>query len=75
MGHTHDLADIGLKVVACVGWTFLGVIIFYFGSLFFDKLDPIDYKAEIEKGNVAAAIKLAAAMLALAAIVVAAIVS
>lgn len=73
MGHPHDLAEIGIKVLACIGWTFLGVIVFYFGSLFFDLLDPIDYKKEIEKGNVAAAIKLAAAMLAIAAIVVAAI--
>ncbi len=75
MGHSHDLTEIAMKVVACVAWTFLGVIIFYFGALFFDKLDPIDYKAEIEKGNVAAAIKLAAAMLAIAAIVIAAIVT
>ena len=75
MSHPHDLVDLGLRVLACVGWTFIGVIIFYFGSLFFDRLDPIDYKAEIEKGNIAAAIKLASAMLAIAAIVVAAIVT
>lgn len=73
MGHPHDITEIALKVLAAVGWTFLGVVVFYFGSLFFDKLDPIDYKAEIEKGNIAAAIKLAAAMIAIAAIVVAAI--
>jgi uncharacterized membrane protein YjfL (UPF0719 family) len=73
MSHPHDLADLGFRVLACIGWTFLGVIVFYFGSLFFDRLDPIDYKAEIEKGNIAAAIKLGAAMLAIAAIVVAAI--
>lgn len=75
MSHPHDLAELGLRVLACVGWTFLGVVVFYFGSLFFDVLDPIDYKAEIEKGNLAAAVKLAAAMLAIAAIVVAAIVT
>ena len=75
MSHPHDLVDLGLRVLACVGWTFIGVIIFYFGSLFFDRLDPIDYKAVIEKGNIAAAIKLASAMLAIAAIVVAAIVT
>lgn len=75
MSHPHDLLDLGFRILAAVGWTFLGVIIFYFGSLLFDLLDPIDYKAEIIKGNVAAAIKLAAAMLAIAAIVVAAIVT
>jgi len=75
MSHPHDLAELGMRVLGCVGWTFLGVLVFYFGSLFFDILDPIDYKAEIQKGNVAAAIKLGAAMLAIAAIVVAAIVT
>lgn len=75
MSHPHDLAELGFKVLACVGWTSLGVFIFYFGAVLFDKLDPIDYQAEIAKGNVAAAIKIAAAMLAIAAIVVAAIVT
>lgn len=73
MSHTHDLADIGFRILASLGWTFLGIIIFYFGTVFFDKLDPINYRNEIEKGNMAAAIKLAAAMLGIAAIVVAAI--
>lgn len=73
MSHPHDLADLGFRVLASIGWTFLGVVIFYFGTRFFDKLDPIDYKAEIEKGNVAAAIKFAAAMIGIAAIIVAAI--
>jgi len=72
--HSHDLGDLAYRVVASLGWSFLGVIIFYFGSVLFDKLDPIDYKSEIEKGNVAAAIKLAAVMIAIAAIVVSAIV-
>lgn len=75
MSHTHDLADLGFRILASMGWSFLGVIVFYFGSVLFDKLDPIDYKEEIQKGNVAAAIKLAAVMVAIAAIVVASIVS
>ncbi len=75
MSHPHDLADLGFRVLACVGWALLGVLVFYFGSVLFDKLDPIDYRAEIEKGNLAAAVKLAAAMLAIAAIVVAAIIT
>lgn len=73
MSHPHDLAELGIKILSCVGWTVLGVFIFYFGALLFDKLDPIDYHAEIVKGNIAAAIKMAAAMLAIAAIVVTAI--
>ncbi len=73
--HSHDLGDLAYRVVASLGWSFLGVMIFYFGSVLFDKLDPIDYKTEIEKGNIAAAIKLAAVMIAIAAIVVSAIIS
>lgn len=73
--HSHDLGDLAYRVVASLGWSFLGVVIFYFGSVLFDKLDPIDYKTEIEKGNIAAAIKLAAVMIAIAAIVVSAIIS
>lgn len=73
--HSHDFGDLAYRVVASIGWSFLGVLVFYFGSVLFDKLDPIDYKTEIEKGNVAAAIKLAAVMIAIAAIVVSAIVS
>ena len=75
MSHSHDLGDLLFKVLACLGWSMLGVLVFYFGSVLFDKLDPIDYKAEIEKGNLAAALKLSAVMLAIAAIVVAAMVS
>ena len=75
MSHPHDLADLGIRVVSCIGWTLLGVFIFYFGALLFDKLDPLDYNAEIAKGNIAAAIKMAAALIAIAAIVVAAIVT
>ena len=56
-----------------VSWTFLGVILLYGGVRLYDFLDPIDYQAEIRKGNVAAGIKLAALVLGLAAIVVAVI--
>jgi uncharacterized membrane protein YjfL (UPF0719 family) len=54
-------------------WTLVGVVAFFAGSWLFDKLDPIDYKLEIEKGNIAAAIKLSAVMLGLAAIIITAI--
>jgi uncharacterized membrane protein YjfL (UPF0719 family) len=54
-------------------WTFVGVISFFAGSWLFDKLDPIDYKLQIESGNIAAAIKLSAVLLGLAAIIITAI--
>lgn len=56
-----------------VWWTIVGVVSFYVGSWLFDWLDPIDYRVQIEKGNVAAAIKLSAVLLGIAAIIITAI--
>lgn len=67
--------DIGIHIMQALVWTLVAIVIFYGGTVLFDKLDPIDYHAEISKGNVAAAIKLGAVILALASIVVAAMVS
>lgn len=69
-----DFAAVILQVLASIGWGVVGVLIFYMGVQLYDKLDPIDYRVEIERGNVAAAIKLAAVILGLAAITVAVIV-
>ena len=63
----------GLETITVVWWTVIGILAFAFGSWLFDKLDPIDYRKEIEKGNVAAAIKFAAVLLGLAAIIIVAI--
>jgi uncharacterized membrane protein YjfL (UPF0719 family) len=63
-----------LQLVAeTVGWTFVGVILLYGGVRLFDLLDPIDYREEIRKGNIAAGIIVAAIMAAIAAIVIAVI--
>lgn len=63
------------RIAAAIGWAILGVLVFWAGIRFYDRLDPIDYANEIAQGNVAAAIKLAAIIIGLAAIVVAAIVT
>jgi uncharacterized membrane protein YjfL (UPF0719 family) len=60
-----------LQVLLMVGWTFLGIILIYAGLLLFDRLSPIDYRAEIRRGNVAAGVVLGAVILAIAAVVVA----
>ena len=54
-------------------WTIVGVVSFYVGSWLFDWLDPIDYKVQIENGNIAAAIKLSAVLIGIAAIIITAI--
>ncbi|MEO0947548.1 MAG: DUF350 domain-containing protein [Cyanobacteria bacterium J06641_5] len=55
---------------ATVGWTFVGVVLLYGGVQLYDLLDPIDYRSEIRKGNIAAGIKLAALIVGLTAIIV-----
>jgi uncharacterized membrane protein YjfL (UPF0719 family) len=70
-----QVIDVVLRVLATIGWTAVGVMIFYAGTRLYDWLDPVDYRTEIGRGNIAAAIKLGAVTIGLAAIVVAAIVT
>jgi uncharacterized membrane protein YjfL (UPF0719 family) len=56
-----------------IWWTLIGVVSFFVGSWLFDKMDPIDYKVQIEQGNIAAAMKLSAVLLGIAAIIITAI--
>jgi uncharacterized membrane protein YjfL (UPF0719 family) len=58
-----------LQLLLTVGWTVVGVILIYAGVALFDRLSPIDYRAEIRRGNVAAGVVLAAVILAIAAVV------
>ena len=57
-------------VLATIGWTFLGIVLFYGGVRLFDFFDPIDYQSEIRRGNVAAGVLLAAVILSVAAIII-----
>ncbi|MBM7842453.1 MULTISPECIES: DUF350 domain-containing protein [Herpetosiphon] len=61
------------RIAASIGWTLVSVLIFYGGARLYDLLDPIDYREEIKRGNVAAAIQMAAVTIALAAIVIMAV--
>lgn len=64
-----------LRVLESVGWTCLGVVLFYSGLRLYDVLDPIDHRAEIRKGNLASGMLQSAIVLALAAIIIAVILS
>lgn len=59
-----------VKFFETAAWTILGIALFYLGLRFYDWLDPIDYQAEIKKGNVAAGVLLAAIIIAIAAIII-----
>jgi uncharacterized membrane protein YjfL (UPF0719 family) len=63
------------RLLSATGWSLFGVILLYFALKLYDRLDPIDYRAEIERGNVAAAVMMAAVAISLAAIIVMAIVT
>ena len=52
------------------GWAFVGVMLILAGSWLFDRLTPIDYRAEIRKGNVAAGLVVASVVLSITAVVV-----
>lgn len=62
--------DVLHQVGATLGWAALGLLVLYAGTRIFDMLDPIDYRKEIEAGNTAAAVKLGAITVSLAAIIV-----
>lgn len=59
-----------VQLLLTLGWTLVGVLLVYGGALLFDWLAPIDYRAEIRKGNVAAGLVMAAVILSVAAVVV-----
>ncbi len=73
MPTSAEIVTIIGRVAASIGWTVVSVLLFYGGQRLYDYLDPIDYREEIKKGNVAAGIKMAAVTIALAAIVIMAV--
>jgi uncharacterized membrane protein YjfL (UPF0719 family) len=69
----ESVSHYAAETLNVVWWTIVGVVSFYLGSWLFDLLDPIDYRVQIEKGNIAAAIKLSAVLIGIAAIIITAI--
>ncbi|MFN7677993.1 MAG: DUF350 domain-containing protein [Cyanobacteriota bacterium] len=63
------MGKILFQLLQTLGWTVVGVLLVYGGTLLFDRLSPIDYRAEIRGGNVAAGLVLAAVVLGVSAIV------
>ncbi|MDX2245106.1 MAG: DUF350 domain-containing protein [Leptolyngbyaceae cyanobacterium bins.302] len=60
-----------IKLAETVAWSIAGVLILLGSLWLFDRLDPTDFRQEIRDGNIAAGIILGAIVLAIAAIVVA----
>ena len=69
------MTPLPLQLLLTLLWTVVGVLLILGGTWLFDRLTPIDYRAEIHRGNVAAGLVLAAVILAVAAVVVAVVVT
>jgi uncharacterized membrane protein YjfL (UPF0719 family) len=64
------MGKVPLQLLQTVGWSLVGLLLIYGGTRLFDRLDPIDYRAEIRRGNVAAGLVVAAVTLGISAVVV-----
>jgi len=62
-------------IVETLGWAVFGVLLLYGAVSLFDTITPTDYRGEIRRGNVAAAIFVGAFILSVTAIIVAVIVT
>ena len=62
--------QITAQLALTFGWAFVGVMLILAGTWLFDRLTPIDYRAEIRKGNVAAGLVVASVVLSITAVVV-----
>lgn len=68
-----ELTSFLASVLSSIVWAAIGVAILIAASWVFDKLHPIDFHAEIKRGNTAAALFLSSAVLGIALIVFAAV--
>ena len=59
-----------LQAVNMIGSAAFSVVLIFAGTALFDGLTPIDYRAEIRKGYIAAGFVVAAVILAISAVVV-----
>jgi uncharacterized membrane protein YjfL (UPF0719 family) len=57
------------KVFESIVWTILGIILLYVSVWLFDRVDPINYREEIRRGNVAAGLIVGSVILSMGAII------
>ncbi|MEB3338160.1 MAG: DUF350 domain-containing protein [Leptolyngbyaceae bacterium] len=63
------------KIGATISWTLISVCLLYGGIWLYDRIDPINYQEEVRRGNIAAGMVIATVILAIAAIIIAVIVT
>ncbi len=57
------------SVLATIVWVIVGTVLLYLSLRLFDRLDPVDFKGEVQRGNVAAGIVLAGYLVGLSMII------
>ena len=57
------MSQLVTQVLLTIGWSFISVLLILGGTWLFDRLTPIDYRAEVRKGNVAAGLVVAAVVI------------
>lgn len=62
--------SIVLQAVSMIGWAAFSVVLIFGATALFDLLTPIDYRAEIRKGNIAAGFVVAAVIISISGVVV-----
>lgn len=68
-----DVTAVISSILSSIVWAIVGVLLLIFAVRIFDWIDPVPYRAEVQKGNVAAGVVLGALIVGMAIIVFAAI--
>ncbi|MHB0870655.1 MAG: DUF350 domain-containing protein [Chloroflexota bacterium] len=68
-----DVAAVISSILSSAVWAVVGVLLLIFAVRVFDWIDPVPYRQEVQKGNVAAGVVLGALIIGMAIIVFAAI--
>lgn len=58
------------KILETLLWAIVGIVVLYGSVWLFDRLDPINYREEIQRGNLAAGVIMAAIILSIGIIIV-----
>lgn len=70
---TMEVTAVISSILSSIVWAIVGVLLLIFAVRVFDWIDPVPYREEVKKGNVAAGVVLGALIVGMAIIVFAAI--
>ncbi len=68
-----DLTAVISSILSSVVWAIVGVLLLILAVRIFDLVDPVPYRDEVQKGNVAAGVVMGAVLIGMSIIIFAAI--